>query len=169
MATSGDSRVEPVAPEEAPKTRIIINPKVFKDSRDGLCVAYNEAFRILMAENGFDPQAEPTEEQRKFFSNTAYAGDELMLRRTILARVCTFDDSVKNPTDEQLDEALEFLETVMEIGAPQSEEEQANVQHIHDIIAKVRQSPRPTEAGAEAAAEPPADEAAAPVTATAAQ
>lgn len=131
------------APEPTSPARIVINPKVFKDKRDGLCTAYNEAFRILMAQNGFDPQAEPTEEQRKFFSDTAYADDELMLRRTILARICTFDTSVEDPTDEQLDEAVEFLDAVMEMGAPQTEEEQANVQRIRDIIAKVRQSPRP--------------------------
>lgn len=137
------------SPEPSAPARIIINPKVFKDKRDGLCVAYNEAFRVIMEMNGFDPQAEPTEEQRKFFSDTAYADDERMLRRTILARVCTFDDSVENPTDEQLDEALEFLETVMEIGAPQSEEEQANVQRIHDMIAEIRKAPRPEETPAE--------------------
>ena len=137
------------SPEPSAPARIIINPKVFKDKRDGLCVAYNEAFRVIMEMNGFDPQAEPTEEQRKFFSDTAYADDERMLRRTILARICTFDDSVKNPTDEQLDEALEFLETVMEIGAPQSEEEQANVQRIHDMIAEIRKAPRPEEQPAE--------------------
>ncbi len=137
------------SPEPSAPARIVINPKVFKDKRDGLCVAYNEAFRVIMEMNGFDPQAEPTEEQRKFFSDTAYADDERMLRRTILARICTFDDSVKNPTDEQLDEALEFLETVMEIGAPQSEEEQANVQRIHDMIAEIRKAPRPEEQPAE--------------------
>lgn len=157
------------SPEPSAPARIIINPKVFKDKRDGLCVAYNEAFRVIMEMNGFDPQAEPTEEQRKFFSDTAYADDERMLRRTILARICTFDDSVKNPTDEQLDEALEFLETVMEIGAPQSEEEQANVQRIHDMIAKVREAPRPEEAPVEEAPveseAPPTEEAAPPVSA----
>jgi len=131
------------APEPSAPARIVINPKVFKDKRDGLCTAYNEAFRVLMEVNGFDPQAEPTGEQRKFFSDTAYAGDELMLRRTILARICTFDTSVEDPTDEQLDEAVEFLDAVMEMGAPQTGEEQANVQRIRDIIAKVRQSPRP--------------------------
>ena len=79
--------------------RIIINPQVFKDSRDAMCVAFDEAFRILMAVNGFDPVAEPTEKQREFFSDTAYAHDELQMRRTILARICTFDTSVTDPTD----------------------------------------------------------------------
>lgn len=74
--------------------RIVVNPEVFSDSRDALCVALNEAFRIIMEVNGFEPQAEPTPAQRRFFADTAYANDELMLRRTILARICTFDTSI---------------------------------------------------------------------------
>ena len=115
--------------------RIIINPRVFKDSRDAMCVAFDEAFRVVMEMNGFDPVAEPTEKQRKFFSDTAYADDERMMRRTILARICTFDTSVTDPTDEQLQEAVEFLDTVMEIGAPQNQWEQQAVQRIRDTVA----------------------------------
>lgn len=115
--------------------RIVVNPKVFGDERDALCVAYNEAFRVIMEANGFDPQSEPTAAQREFFADTDYADDETMLRRTILARICTFDTSVRDPTDEQLQEAVEFLDTVMEIGAPQNAEEQRNVQRIRDVLA----------------------------------
>ena len=114
--------------------RIVVNPKVFSDNRDATCVAWNEAFRIVMEENEFNPQSEPTDDQRRFFSDTAYADDEVMLRRTILARICTFDTSVKDPTDEQIAESAEFLETVMQIGAPQSQEEQTVVQRVHDIL-----------------------------------
>lgn len=38
------------------------------------------------------------------------------------------------PTDEQLQEAVEFLETVMEIGAPQNQWEQQAVKRIHDVL-----------------------------------
>ena len=120
--------------------RIIINPQVFKDSRDAMCVAFNEAFRILMEVNGFDPVAEPTEKQREFFSDTAYADDELQMRRTILARICTFDTSVTDPTDEQLQEAVEFLDTVLEIGAPQNQWEQRAVERIRTAISKALES-----------------------------
>ena len=112
------------------------------DKRDALCVAFDEAFRILMEVNGFDPVAEPTEKQREFFSDTAYANDELQMKRTIPARICTFDTSVTDPTDEQLQEAVEFLDTVMEIGAPQNKWEQRAVQRIRDAIEKSVGQPR---------------------------
>lgn len=125
--------------------RVVINPAVMHDDRDAMCVAWNESFRILMEVNGFDPASEPTERQRKFFSDTAYNDDELMLRRTILARICTFDTSVKDPTDEQLQEAVEFLDTVMEIGAPQNEWEQQAVKRIRDTIERTVGQPRAEE------------------------
>ena len=46
------------------------------------------------------------------------------------------------PTDEQLEEAVEFLETVMEIGAPQNEWEQQAVQRIHDVLVETLKSTR---------------------------
>ena len=110
--------------------RVVINPQVMKDDRDALCVAFNESFRIIQEINGFDPVAEPTEKQRAFFADTAYRDDEHMLRRTILSRICTFDTSVTDPTDEQIQEAIEFLHMVLEIGAPQNEWEQSAVQRI---------------------------------------
>lgn len=134
--------------------RIIVNPSTFRNEKDALCVAMNEAFRVIMEVNGFDPVSEPTERQRKFFSDTAYNDDELMLRRTILARICTFDTSVKDPTDEQLQEAMEFLDTVMEIGAPQNEWEQRAVKRIRDTIAQSVGQPRAEEPSDE---EPPED------------
>ena len=143
-----EASVEEQPVEEQPARnsgpRIIINPEVFNDKRDALCVAMNEAFRIIMEMNGFDPVSEPTPAQRRFFADTAYANDEVMLRRTILARICTFDTSIGEPskgehtghsestapTEEQIQEAIEFLHTVLEIGAPQNEWEQSAVQRI---------------------------------------
>lgn len=152
--------------------RIIINPDVFEDKRDAKCVAWNEAFRVVMEQMQFNPASEPTDVQRKFFSDTDYANDETMLRRTILARICTFDTSVEDPTDSQLDEAVEFLDSLMKAGAPQSDEEQATVQRIRDIISRVpRQgepvSPQTPRAEAEPSAEPrPAEQSAEPVPST---
>ena len=120
--------------------RVVINPSTFRNEKDSLCVAFNEAFRILMQVNGFDPVAEPTEKQRAFFADTAYRDDERMLRRTILSRICTFDTSVTDPTDEQLQEAVEFLDTVLEIGAPQNRFEQQAVERIRTAISQALES-----------------------------
>lgn len=114
--------------------RIVLNPAVFHDKRDALCVAFNEAFRVVMEDNGFDPVSEPTDEQRRFFADTAYADDENQLRRTILARIATLDTSVKDPTDEQLQETVEMLEMVMEVGAPQNEWERRCVERLLDVV-----------------------------------
>lgn len=137
--------------------RVVINPAVMHDDRDALCVAFNESFRVIQEINGFDPVAEPTEKQRQFFADTAYANDERMLRRTILARICTFDTSVSDPTDEQLQEAVEFLDTVMEIGAPQNEWEQRSVQRIRDAISRAVGQPRAPEETPEPPAEGPSN------------
>lgn len=153
-APAGGAAPDPSGP------RIVINPSTFKNGKDALCVAFDEAFRVIMEMNGFDPQSEPTEKQRKFFSDTAYANDETMLRRTILARICTFDTSVSDPTDEQLQEAVEFLDTVMEIGAPQNEWEQRSVQRIRDAIAKTVGQPRTSGKTPEPPAEGPSNAAA---------
>lgn len=92
-ALGGDAGMAAGEPQED-GPRIVINPSVFEDDKDALCVAFNEAFRIVMEMNGFEPQSEPTEAQRRFFADTPYANDELQLRRTILARICTFDTSI---------------------------------------------------------------------------
>ena len=117
--------------------RIVVNPSTFGNKKDALCVACNEAFRIVMEETGFEPVSEPTDAQREFFSDTAYADDELQLRRTIIARICTFDTSVKDPTDGQIQESVEFLHSVLEAGYPQNEWEQSLVQKLLDILSRV--------------------------------
>lgn len=98
--------------------RIVINPTTFKNGKDALCVAFNERFRIWMEAYGFNPKSEPTDEQRRFFNDTAYADDEVMLRRTILARIATLDTSVQDPTDEQISETLEMLKGFKETERP---------------------------------------------------
>jgi hypothetical protein len=123
-------------PEGGP--RIVINPSVFHDDKDALCVAFNEAFRIVMESMEFNPVSEPTEEQRRFFADTAYSQDENQMRRTILARIATFDTSVKDPTDEQIEETVEFLQSVLEAEIPQTEFEQNAVLRILDTLRQVR-------------------------------
>ena len=119
-AQGGDSVSEnpgPVSENPRPVSggpRIVINPTTFRNKKDALCVAFNEGFRLWMEATGFEPQSEPTDAQRRFFSDTAYADDEVQLRRTILARIATFDTSVKDPTDDQLAETGAFLDAILE-------------------------------------------------------
>lgn len=123
-------------------SRIVINPTTFSNRKDALCVAFDEGFRIIMEANGFDPVAEPTEKQRKFFSDTEYAKDENMMRRTILARICTFDTSIDDATDEQLQEALEFLDAVLEAGFCKTQWEQWAVGRIRELISAATKNER---------------------------
>jgi hypothetical protein len=128
--------------------RIVINPSTFRNRKDALCVAFNERFRIAMEQYGFEPKSEPTERQRRFFADTAYADDETMLRRTILARILTLDTSVKDPTDEQLGEAMEFLGAFKENEEPETDFEARAIDKIANLVAAAYER-RPGGAGAE--------------------
>jgi len=114
--------------------RIVINPTTFKNQKDALCVAFNERFRIAMEMYGWEPRSEPTPAQRKFFADTAYADDEVQLRRTIIARILVLDTSVKDPTDDQLREALEFLDAFSKRERPSNDWEASAVQRIARLV-----------------------------------
>jgi hypothetical protein len=118
-------------------TRIVINPSTFKNGKDALCVAFNERFRIAMEQYGFEPQSEPTDRQRRFFSDTAYADDEVQLRRTILARILTLDTSIKDPTDEQLREALGFLREFKRRERPSNDWEASAIERLEILVQTV--------------------------------
>ena len=134
--------------------RIVINPKVMQkgDERDALCVGWNEAIRGFMEANGYEPQSEPTEKQRRFFADTPYADDELQLRRTILARICVFDTSVKDPTDDQLSESASVLRSIVDSGFAKTDDEIEKCERLARAIeAAVGAEPvRPKEAPLEA-------------------
>ena len=102
---------------------IVINPAVLQDKRDALAVAWDEALRLFMEDTGFEPEFGITPEQEKFFKNTDYADDEGALRKTIVARIATFDTSIKNPTPEQIDETARVLDSASEAfdGQPDGE------------------------------------------------
>ena len=117
--------------------RIIINPSTFKNEKSALCVAMNERFRIAMEQYGFEPQSEPTDKQRRFFSDTAYADDEVQLRRTILARILTLDTSVKDPTDEQLREAVAFLQEFKRRERPSNDWEASAIDRLEVLVQTV--------------------------------
>ena len=118
--------------------KITINPDIMGDTRDALAVAYNEAYRVLMEQNDFEPQAEPTEEQVQFFADTAYANDPLQMKRTITARIATYDTSVPNPTPEQYQDVVDMLNMVIDSGAITNDEEESVVTStLEDMEAKV--------------------------------
>lgn len=131
------------------KYEIVINPDVYVDERDALAVAWDEALRCVMEEMAFTPINDPTQKQRNFFADTAYANDETMLRRTIMARIATFDDSITDPQPEQIEETVEFLLGIQEAGIPRSEEEQATVQRmiagLKEIYEMQKERPQPEE------------------------
>ena len=137
-AGAGETPVSetPVSAGTAPSggPRIVINPTTFKNSKDALCVAFNEGFRLWMETSGFEPQSEPTDAQRRFFSDTAYADNEVQLRRTILARIATFDTSVKDPTDDQLSETASFLNEILESDWCKNEWERDSVSRLAKAV-----------------------------------
>jgi hypothetical protein len=112
--------------------KIVINPEVLQDKRDAMAVAWNEGLRLLMEDTKFMPAFEPTAEQRKFFSNTAYAEDDTALKRTIVARVATHDTSV-SPTPEQESETVRLLDLAMEMLGPQHQDS-GTLQKMRDSV-----------------------------------
>lgn len=133
-----ETAVSEQGPIDTSGPRIVINPSVFHDEKDALCVAFNEAFRLVMEDLGFRPEAEPTDAQRKFFADTAYRNDELQLRRTIEARICTFDTSVSGdtaPTAEQVEESVYFLDSLLDAGYCRNEWEESRVSEIRERLA----------------------------------
>lgn len=128
---AGFAPLSPASGGPAPSgPRIVINPSTFRNGKDALCVAWNEGIRLFMEQGGFEPSAEPTDAQRKFFADTAYADDEVQLRRTILARIATFDTSVKDPTDDQLRETAEVLHAIADSGFARTEDEVAGCMRL---------------------------------------
>lgn len=151
--------------------RIVINPNVLKqtDRRDALAVAFNEGIRVFMEANGYEPHAEPTDEERDFFKNMAYADDEVQLRRTIIARIATFDTSVKHPTDEQLQETEDVLNSMLKSGFTKNDFETNAITKlvtaVHEVLKTTAANqqeplqpqprPQPNEQGTEEPAQEP--------------
>lgn len=138
---------EPTEPARTRGPRIVINPSTFRNRKDALCVAFNERFRIAMEQYGWVPESEPTDAQRKFFADTAYADDEDMLRRTIIARIATLDTSVKDPTDDQLVDTMEFLDMFKENETPSNEWEAEAIDRIIGLVETVQPRGTPSSEG----------------------
>lgn len=127
--------------------RIVINPDVMSDRRAALTVAWNEALRYWMEKTGFEPKAEPTGGQRSYLSGTAYESDELMLRRTLTARIATLDASVPDYTPEQEADALAVLKGAAEDA---DESERATLAELARLVGEgFARTGREPEGGAE--------------------
>ncbi len=64
-------------------------------------MARNEGARLYMREYDIRPDFKVTPEQKKAFAGTPYAGNELLLKRTIAARILTGDPSAGKITSGQ--------------------------------------------------------------------
>lgn len=96
-------------------SRIVINPAVFQDKRDAMAVVVDEALRLWMEQVDFQPDFEVTPDQQKFFDSTSYGDDPDAMKKTIVARIATFDTSIPNPTSEQVAETLRLLDSALEV------------------------------------------------------
>jgi GH24 family phage-related lysozyme (muramidase) len=113
---------------------IKISPAVLTDKRDAMGVVVDEALRLFMEDTGFEPEFDVPQEQLDFFSKTAYAGDEAAMRKTIVARIATFDTSIANPTPEQVAETIRLLDSALGVFKGQSDG--GVLQRIRDELEK---------------------------------
>lgn len=87
---------------------IILNPYSSLSKREQGFVAQNEALRLKMRKDDFDPKIQLTDEQQGFFKGTEYASDPRSMRQTILARIYSGDPSAK-ATGEQKKVLQQYL------------------------------------------------------------
>jgi len=113
---------------------IVLNPEIFKDKRDALAVCWDEALRLFMEDTGFEPKFEVPQEQLDFFATTEYASDEAAMRKTIVARIATFDTSIPNPTPEQVSETIRLLDSA--IGVFKGQPDGNVLQRMRDELEK---------------------------------
>ena len=87
---------------------IVLNPYSSLSKKELSLVAINEALRLKIREDDFDPQFDITEEQIKYFKGTPYENNKMAMRQTILARIHTGDPSAKS-TKEQKEVLKKYL------------------------------------------------------------
>lgn len=90
-----------VAGMAAEDNTIILNPYSPLSKKQLGAVAENEALRLKMKQDKFDPDFEITSEQSKFFEGTEYAKDQPAMKQTILARIYSGDSSAKATADQK--------------------------------------------------------------------
>tara|TARA_R110000782_G_C14528698_1_gene382076 strand:- start:56 stop:484 length:429 start_codon:yes stop_codon:yes gene_type:complete len=80
--------------------KIILNPYSKLSQQQSNAVAMNEALRLKMRKDNFEPKFAITDEQKKFFKGTAYQDKPEFIRKTILGRIYSGDPSAM-ATEEQ--------------------------------------------------------------------
>lgn len=81
--------------------KVILNPFSPLSEQEKNSVYQNEAIRLHLKKNKYQPEFELTKEQRKFFKGTPYEKNEIAAKHSILSRILTGDPSVGNATEEQ--------------------------------------------------------------------
>ena len=114
-----------------------LNPDIFQDKRDAYAVVVDEALRLWAEETDFKPDFEVTPDQQRFFDSTSYGDDPDAMKKTIVARIATFDTSVKDATPEQVSETLRLLDSALEVFGDQPDGK--TLSKIRDELAKTVQ------------------------------
>jgi hypothetical protein len=82
-----------VAGMAAEDDTVILNPYSGLNVRELSAVAQNEALRLKMRKDDFDPKVKVTDKQKQFFKGTEYEKNPKAMRQTILARIYSGDPS----------------------------------------------------------------------------
>ena len=90
---------------------IILNPYSKLSKKELSSVAQNEALRLRMREDDFNPNFKITPKQKSFFQGTEYEGNPTAIRQTILARIYSGDPSAM-ATDEQRATLKKYLGSI---------------------------------------------------------
>jgi hypothetical protein len=80
---------------------VILNPYSSLSKKELSAVAQNEALRLKMRDDDFDPKFDLTEDQLKFFKGTEYEKNPKAMRQTILARIYSGDPSAMATEDQR--------------------------------------------------------------------
>lgn len=97
-----------VAGMAAEDGQVILNPYSKLSKQELGAVAVNEALRLKMRDDDFDPQFQVTSDQVSLFKGTAYEKNPKAMRQTILARIYSGDPSAM-ATDEQHEALKKYL------------------------------------------------------------
>jgi len=100
---------ENVAGMAAEDGQIILNPYSKLSKQELGAVAVNEALRLKMRDDDFDPQFQITSDQVSLFKGTAYEKNPKAMRQTILARIYSGDPSAL-ATPQQKKALEEYLQ-----------------------------------------------------------
>ncbi len=88
---------------------IVINPHTKRNLCEIDSVCINEAIRLFMREANITPKIKLTNKQLNFFSGTAYEGNLIEMKKTIISRIIAGDPSAQNFTKAQKEVADTIL------------------------------------------------------------